>query len=98
MKKRMIFVIGLLVALSLCSCGKETYASRESETPEPEKSTGYFRVLSNEFGDAFPYGRVIYDTRTGVEYWMSMGTYNAGHIYPLTDADGKPLVFEGYDK
>lgn len=100
MKKRMIFTIGLLVTLSLCSCGKKAYASHENETSEPEKSTGYFRVLSNEFGDLCPYGygNVIYDARTGVEYWLSNGTYNSGSIYPLIDADGNPLIFEGYDK
>lgn len=39
------------------------------------------------------YGRVVYDTQTGVEYWLSYGKYNRGTLTMLVDADGKPLIY-----
>ena len=51
--------------------------------------TKYFRVLSEE-----PYGEIIYDTRTGVEYWMSYSDDNYGNLTLLVDKDGKPLIYE----
>ena len=39
------------------------------------------------------YGSVIYDTRTGVEYWRSEGVYNWGSLTLLVDEEGKPLVY-----
>jgi len=38
-------------------------------------------------------GRVIYDTQTGVEYWLSNGYYNRGTLTMLVDTDGKPLIY-----
>ena len=38
-------------------------------------------------------GRVVYDTRTGVQYWMSLGTYNCGNLTLLVDENGKPLLY-----
>lgn len=39
------------------------------------------------------YGSVIYDTRTGVEYWRSEGVYNWGSLTLLVDEEGKPLIY-----
>ena len=54
------------------------------------ESNGYFVELSDEYD-----GAVVYDTRTGVEYWRSDSAYSRGVLTMLYDADGKPLVYEG---
>lgn len=38
-------------------------------------------------------GYVVYDTQTGVEYWISCGTHNGGTLTVLVDKDGKPLIY-----
>ena len=53
-------------------------------------SNGYFVELSDEYN-----GAVVYDTRTGVEYWRSDSAYSRGILTMLYDADGKPLVYAG---
>ena len=49
-----------------------------------------FKTLYNE-----KYGDVVYDIRTGVEYWRSDVAYNCGSLTLLVDENGKPLVYEG---
>lgn len=75
----------LIVSLLLTSCG-----GVESEYSEYKGAPLYFKVISNE-----GCGRVVYDTRTGVEYWESYGAYNGGTLTLLVDAEGKPLIYEG---
>lgn len=52
-----------------------------------EGSTRYFRTISDEIN-----GEIIYDTRTGVEYWRCGGYSNV--LTVLVDADGKPLIYD----
>ena len=47
-----------------------------------------FRTLYEE-----SYGSVIYDTRTGVQYWRSEGYSNWGTLTVLVDEEGKPLIY-----
>lgn len=49
-----------------------------------------FKTLFKEDG-----GHVVYDIRTGVQYWKSTGAYNYGSMTLLVDADGRPLIYEG---
>ena len=49
-----------------------------------------FKTLFKEDG-----GYVVYDIRTGVQYWKSTGAYNYGSMTLLVDADGRPLIYEG---
>lgn len=49
-----------------------------------------FKTLFKEDG-----GYVVYDIRTGVQYWKSIGAYNYGSMTLLVDADGRPLIYEG---
>lgn len=49
----------------------------------------YFKILSDEGN-----GEIVYDTRTGVEYWMSSSINNYGSITLLVDAEGKPLIYD----
>ena len=54
------------------------------------KSEAQFVLISKEdFGD------VVYDKRTGVEYWRSMSGYNSGNLTLLVDRDGNPLIYAG---
>ena len=40
-------------------------------------------------------GDIIYDKKTGVEYWMVTSGFNKGNLTLLVDEDGKPLIYEG---
>lgn len=70
-------VIGLIFISLLTGC------SVDSE----KGNTRYFRTISNEIN-----GEIVYDTRTGVEYWRSEGYSNV--LTVLVDADGKPLIYD----
>jgi hypothetical protein len=48
-------------------------------------NTRCFKIMSYE-----KHGNIVYDTRTGVEYWCS--TYGA--LTPLVDEDGKLLIYD----
>lgn len=71
--------IGLIFISLLTGCG--------SESSDYKENSRYFKAISTEIG-----GRIIYDTRTGVEYWMSCGYSNV--LTPLVDAEGKPLIYD----
>lgn len=73
-----ILIVMLLVSL-LIGCN-----SKSSDYKGP---TRYFKAISSERD-----GKIVYDTRTGVKYWMSYGAYNV--LTVLVDADGKPLIYD----
>ena len=60
----------------------------ESNNSDENKSR--MILLSVEKG-----GDIIYDIKTGVEYWRSNGVHNYGTLTPLIDKDGKPLIYRG---
>lgn len=76
--KLKVLIVMLLVSL-LTGC---KYKSSDYKGP-----TRYFKAISSERD-----GKIVYDTRTGVEYWMSYGAYNV--LTVLVDADGKPLIYD----
>jgi len=72
-------VIGLISVFLLTGCG--------STNTDYKGDTSYFRTISNEGN-----GKIVYDTRTGVEYWIS---YGYSHVLTvLVDAEGKPLIYD----
>lgn len=71
--------VGLILVSLLTGCG---YCPSGNEG-----NVRYFKTLSNEGN-----GAIIYDTRTGVEYWMSYGYSNVLSV--LVDPDGKPLIYK----
>ena len=77
-------MISLLVATLFTGCRSNAITQGE---------TRYFRILSIE-----EYGVIMYDTRTGVEYWCSDMNHSSGFATLLVDKDGKPLIYGGYDK
>lgn len=60
-------------------------------TPDHES---IYRVVERRFDEY----DVIYDTRTGVMYHMSHGSYNRGTLTLLVNADGTPCVWEGWEE
>jgi hypothetical protein len=78
MRKKLII---LLVSLMLVGCANERTVDRATTT--------YFVKVSNE-----AFGSIVYDSRTGVEYWRSEGSHNFGTLTMLYDSDGKPLVYK----
>lgn len=76
-------VTGLLLIVLLTGC------SADSGMSDYKGNTRYFRTISDEIN-----GEIVYDTRTGVEYWMSSSINNYGSITLLVDADGKPLIYD----
>lgn len=85
MKNKMIVM--MLSVLLLCGCDSET---ETIEILNPNY-TERFVTLEEYFS-----GDVVVDTKTGVEYWRSDGSYNHGTLTVLVDADGKPLICEEY--
>ncbi len=79
MRKKLII---LLASLMLVGC------SNEKTVNQSEPST-YFVKVSKE-----TYGSIVYDSRTGIEYWRSEGYYNNGTLTVLLDTDGNPLVYK----
>lgn len=80
---RFLEIIILIFILTGCdSADLETFVYQETI------ESNYFKTLSIE-----KYGSIVYDTRTGVEYWLSSGSYNFGSLTLLVDKDGKPLIY-----
>jgi hypothetical protein len=74
--------IGLIFISLLTGC-----RSVDSKSSDNKENTRYFKTISDEVN-----GRIIYDTRTGIEYWMSYGYSNV--LTVLVDADGNPLIYD----
>ena len=87
MKNKTLILI-LLLATTLLGCGQRTIQNEAKK--EQDSYDTYFIRISSEYG-----GDIVYDSRTGVEYWRSSGAYNHGSLTVLLDTDGKPLVYKG---
>ena len=90
MKKACIVALSVIM---LTGCGSEGAFSSASNDEEPSEKR--FKVLDGEIFDNF---YIAYDTETGIEYSVSNGAYNHGILTILVDADGKPLIYEGWKK
>lgn len=78
----------MLLAVILSGCGERTIQNEAKK--EQDSYNTYFVRISSEYG-----GDIVYDSRTGVQYWRSDGQYNHGTLTVLLDADGKPLIYKG---
>jgi len=87
MKNKTLTII-MLLAVILSGCGSRTIQNEAKK--EQDSYNTYFNRISSEFG-----GSIVYDSRTGVQYWRSEGKYNYGTLTVLLDIDGKPLVYTG---
>ena len=77
-------LIGVAVtSVILSGCGMP-------KVEDVEKAPTYFIKISHEY-----HGDIVYDTRTGVEYWLSDGAYNSGTLTPLYNADGSLMIYKG---
>ena len=86
MKNKALIMI-MLLATVLSGCGERTIQN-EAEKEQDSYDTYFIRIRSEYGGD------IIYDSRTGVQYWKSEGTYNRGSLTMLVDTDGKPLIYK----
>ena len=87
MKNKVLITI-MLLAVILSGCGQRTIQNEAKK--EQDSYNTYFIRVSEEYG-----GDIVYDSRTGVQYWRSNGAYNHGTLTVLIDADGKPLIYKG---
>lgn len=81
--KKKILIISIILMIMLCGCRAEEQTTNVSEE-------NYMVTISHEY-----LGDIVYDKRTGVEYWRSYGAYNSGSLTLLVDKDGKPLIYNG---
>lgn len=84
MKKTILGIIFASLVLTGCSDHPKVNDNQSSELPT------YFVAISDEYCH-----EIVYDTRTGVEYSRSGGSYNGGTLTLLVDADGNPLIYKG---
>ena len=87
MKNKTLILI-LLLATTLLGCDERTIQN-EAKKEQDSYNTYFIRISSEYCGD------IVYDSRTGVQYWRSSGAYNGETLTVLVDADGKPLVYKG---
>ena len=87
MKNKALLTIMLLTVI-LSGCGEITIQN-EAKKEQDSYNTYFIRISSEYCGD------IVYDSRTGVQYWRSGGIYDAGILTMLVDADGKPLIYKG---
>lgn len=87
MKNKTLILILLLIVI-LSGCGQRIIQN-EAKKEQDSYNTYFIRISSEYAGD------VVYDSRTGVQYWRSSGAYNGGTLTVLLDADGKPLIYKG---
>lgn len=87
MKNKVLIMVILLTAI-LSGCGERTIQNEAKK--EQDSYNTYFIRISSEYN-----GAIVYDSRTGVQYWRSEGAYNYGTLTVLLDADGKPLIYKG---
>ena len=88
MKNKALAMI-ILLAVILSGCRGERTVQSEAKKEQDSYNTYFVRISSEWAGD------VVYDSRTGVQYWRSNGDYNRGTLTVLLDADGKPLIYKG---
>lgn len=65
----------------------------KAESTDVTGNGKYLKTISKE-----RLGSIVYDTRTGVEYWQSYGEHNKGNLTVMFDKDGKPLIYDGSDE
>lgn len=87
MKNKALIMI-MLLTIILSGCGQRTI--QDEAKKEQDSYNTYFIRISEEYG-----GDIVYDSRTGVQYWRSYGAHNYGTLTVLIDADGKPLIYKG---
>lgn len=87
MKRAVIIVVIILVALALCGCS--TGKVDLQEIAKSEIDNKMFLTVSDEY-----YGNVVVDKTTRVMYWLSDGGYSYGILTLLVNPDGTPRIWE----
>ena len=87
MKRWIVAALVLALGLMLAGCAKGKVDA--GQIADAEADNRMFMVVSEE-----RHGKVLVDKSTGVMYWMSYGSYNAGTLTLLINADGTPRIWE----
>lgn len=87
MKNKALLTI-MLLTIILSGCSERTIQN-EAKKEQDSYNTYFIRISEECDGD------IVYDSRTGVQYWRSNGGYNHGTLTVLLDTDGKPLIYKG---
>lgn len=82
-KKIVVILLFIGICVGCCACSPMTRV-------DDPVNTKIFSVV-----EIYDEGNVIVDNETGVMYWVSYGTYNAGTLTLLVDKAGNPKIFEG---
>lgn len=82
-KKKKRILITPMVAVALSGCTGEKIGKNVSYETR-------FVIISQD-----NLGKVVYDEKTGVEYWMVGFGENSGNLTLLVDKDGDPLIYAG---
>lgn len=80
-------IISILIVISIIAVG---FIFKNVSTTEVQSNNHRFVTISDSY--CF---KIVYDTRTKVEYAISTGSYNYGTVTLLVDAEGKPLLYTG---
>lgn len=90
MKKLTIFILIMVVVVSAALFGCDRMSEKRSK--DFGSYTRMVRISSEYNGD------IVFDTDTGVQYWRSYDSRNKGNLTMLVDAEGKPLIYEGWEE
>lgn len=84
----------ILMVASLTACGSTSHKAEEQT--RKEEANRFLRVSKQDFGG---YGDIfiLVDTETGVMYTIANVGSGAG-LTVMVDENGKPLIWEGYEK
>lgn len=75
----------IILLLTLCGCNNMSEIDDKSHENKVEKTR--FKII-----EIYDTGRIVMDSETNIEYWMSDGSYNRGTLTMLVDENGNPKV------
>lgn len=77
-------IIFLIAMCTLTGCNVEDF-----ESATPSYGHHFIKIYEEDSGD------IVYDSRTGVQYWKSTMSGSYGELTLLVDSEGKPLIYKG---
>ena len=90
MKKLMfILIMVVVVSAALFGCSLPAY---DEKTVSDDENVRMVQISVEKNG------YIVFDVETGVQYWRSNGGYTKGNLTMLVDAEGKPLIYEGWEE
>lgn len=88
MKKITMFIL-IMVVVFMTGCDLPAY---DEKTVSDDENVRMVQISVEKNG------YIVFDVETGVQYWRSNGSYTRGNLTMLVDAEGKPLIYEGWEE